>query len=91
MSRDNVQQLINNKDKLNYRIHDDVSIGRLLAKKQNSIRYSISHLGNIPSLIDKQIHLKNIVNGKYHHIRLKNPNRNADIELCTFFTDYFYK
>jgi hypothetical protein len=91
LSRDNVEFILNNKDKIDYNSQlDDVVIGGLMASrnKKYSPRYNIINNENIE---DKRELLENIISSGHYHIRIKNQqDRNLDIEYMTEFTNILY-
>lgn len=90
-SKDIIEYIIENKEKLNYNIPDDVAIGLLLQDKlfTRLNRYDI--INNI-NIIDKNTLLDTIIKEDYYHIRIKNEkNRNLDIEYMIDFTKKLYK
>jgi hypothetical protein len=86
LSSDNINYIINNKDKLNYNIIDDLSLFILLKNKKTTKlgRYDYYNQNNFENIYN------NIKNGKYYHVRLKNGNRENDIKCIKFLTDKFY-
>jgi hypothetical protein len=89
LSKDNIQFIINNKNNINYKIIDDVSIGILLKdKKKNKLdRYNYNADRDKNNF--QQIY-NNILKSKHYHIRLKNNNRQNDIKFIEFLTNMFY-
>lgn len=88
LSSDNVLFLLSNKNKLDYNLFDDVSIGKLL-QKHNKIplqRYDL--IDNIykPDMLDK------IIESNIYHIRIKNSlDRSMDIKYMKKFTSKLLK
>jgi hypothetical protein len=86
LSSDNINYIINNKDKLNYNIIDDLSLFILLKdkKKTKLDRYDYHNQNNFENFYN------NIKKCKYYHVRFKNDNRDNDIKCMKFLTEKFY-
>ena len=86
LSSDNINYIINNKDKLDYNIIDDLSLFILLKdkKKTKLDRYDYHNQNNFENFYN------NIKKGKYYHVRLKNGSRENDIKCIKYLTDKFY-
>jgi hypothetical protein len=91
LSRDNVEFILNNKDKIDYNSQlDDVTIGSLMNNnaKQLLPRYDIIYNERVEN---KRELLKNIINSGHYHIRIKNQqDRSLDIEYMKEFTNILY-
>jgi hypothetical protein len=89
LSKDNVSFILNNKKNLE-NLPDDVAIAKLLTGKFKTQlgRYDLCNNENPENKKDL---LENIINDNEYHIRIKNNNRQIDIELMKFFTNSLYK
>lgn len=105
-SQDIVKFFLFNKNKINYNIHDDVEIAKILQNKTKGI--SLPRLdilkenswvsGEKIIYLNKKSNLNNIFNksiliinrDKYYHIRIKAYNLNQDLFLFKKFTKIFY-
>lgn len=91
LSRDLVEYCINN-----IQVHDkydDVNIGIILKdiNKINQSRLDIIHRVMLFNIVELEDLYQFIVNSdNIYHIRLKNPNRNVDVQLAKFLTKKFY-
>ena len=92
MSKDIVEQILANINNIDYTLIDDVAIGKLLSSIQ------ITHLPRYD--LDKNISyndeekssiLNEIIANNHYHIRIKNTNKNIDIDIMTFYTLKLYK
>jgi len=96
LSRDVIKYILSNKNKINYNIIDDVSIGMLLSinkliKFKPLPRFNIIN-NQKRTNNQKQILLQNIIKNNHYHIRIKNPkDRLIDIDYMKFFTEKLYK
>lgn len=89
LSKDNIEFILNNKNKININLaDDDVCIGEILQnkKKIHLTRYDIDKDKNID---DKLNLLEEIRNKNFYHIRIKNINRNLDIEYFKEFVKIY--
>jgi hypothetical protein len=91
LSRDNVELILNNTDKIDYNSQlDDVTIGSMMNNnaKQLLPRYDIIYNERVEN---KRELLKNIINSGNYHIRIKNQeDRSLDIEYMKEFTNILY-
>lgn len=87
LSRDNIIFLL--ETHINNTIIDDVDIGYIFKLKKKIIlnRYDICNNINI---INKNELLNNIIKDGHYHIRIKNDDRNIDIDYITEFTKILY-
>jgi hypothetical protein len=94
LSKDILLYVIENKNKLNYNISDDVAIGHLLFNKfyTNIItsRQDISERNNYNNLLNK-IDLNILKSYDSYHIRIKSINRYNDAKIMKILFDYNYK
>lgn len=91
LSNDVVKYLVNNENKLQYHIPDDVAIGILL---QEFIDKSLPRLDIHINCFNENIgnqYLNHIISNNHFHIRIKNYNRNFDIMFVNHFKKFFYK
>lgn len=93
LSKNFIGYIIENKNKIDLSVIDDVSIGVLLSNYKiiNGNRFDITNLIEIPKENDRKNYLEEIIKNKAYHIRLKNPNRMCDIVMAKYFTDFFYQ
>ena len=93
-SRDVIQNLIDNRKSIINDVIDDVDMGKYM---QNKYEYTFIdkvdlYFFKIP-LID--VHLNHVINeikkSKLYQVRLKNPNRNVDVQIIKALTQIFYK
>ena len=90
LSRDNILFILDNKEKINLRLPDDVAIGDLMKDKKRIIlnRYDLDKNINYDN---KNELLKSIISNNDYHIRIKNPqNRLIDLEYFKSFTEILY-
>ena len=90
LSRDNILFILNNTQKINLRLPDDVAIGDLMKDKKRIIlnRYDLDKNINYDN---KNELLKYIISNNHYHIRIKNPqNRLIDLEYFKTFTEILY-
>lgn len=92
LSKDTVLYLINNKNKLQYSIPDDVAIGKILTN------IFFKPLIKILNIVKKEdytlLHTNNsniIKNYNTYHIRIKSNNRYNDAKLVKLFFQYYYE
>ena len=94
LSKDVLLYVIENKNKLQYNIIDDVAIGNLLFNKfyNDSItfRQDISEHNNYDNLLNK-IDLNVLKKYNAYHIRLKSKNRFNDAKIMKILFEYNYK
>lgn len=89
LSRDIVNIILNNKNKLNKNLVDDVSIGDLLSNinKSKLDRYDLT---NGIEIFDKKKLIEDIIEKKHYHIRINSINKNLDIKYMNSFTEILY-
>jgi hypothetical protein len=93
-SKDVIENMVINRQQIFNLMIDDVDIGRYLQNKykyEHLNRYDIDTHNNLLSDRNLQIHLNNIINNDHYHIRLRNPNREIDIQVVKFLTNHYYK
>ena len=90
LSKDNIEFILNNLSRLNFKKIDDVAIGELLRDKPKIKlnRYDIDYVHPQRHCLSLNELLKEIKD--HYHIRLKNKNRMDDIKVCKMLTKYFY-
>jgi hypothetical protein len=92
LSKDVVRYLVDAEKSIDkYKENDDVVFGQVLTpvfKPLVSSRYDIT---DQYQLTDAEIyqHYTKIINGNYHHIRIKNIDRSLDIKIFEFLTAIF--
>ena len=92
MSKDIVEQILANINNIEYTLIDDVAIGKLLSSIQITPlpRYDLDK--NISyNDEEKSSILNEIIANNHYHIRIKNTNKNIDIDIMTFYTLKLYK
>lgn len=89
LSRDIVNIILNNKNKLNKNLVDDVSIGDLLSNinKSKLDRYDLT---NGIEIFDKKKLIEDIIEKEHYHIRINSINKNLDIKYMNSFTEILY-
>lgn len=89
LSRDIVNIILNNKNKLNKNLVDDVSIGDLLSNinKSKLDRYDLT---NGIEIFDKKKLIEDIIEKEHYHIRINSINKNLDIKYMKAFTELLY-
>ena len=89
LTKDNIIFIINNKDKLDILLPDDVAIGLIMKNKIKTqlTRYDLTENINFNN---KDILLNTIIVENNYHIRIKNFDRQIDLELFTEFTNHLY-
>ena len=99
LSRDLVQNIINNEKKLHKRLIDDVSLGVYLHKLSNvekikQLRYKFVKYQPKKVVTEEQLSkgIRELKSSNHFHVRIKNPaNRNRDIEIQKRLFNIFYK
>lgn len=98
-SNDIIKFIIENSNKLNYQVIDDVALGILLEdrvkvncdNKLKCIRYSIVRESRFLKEDRIKYHYNRILNSSQYHIRVCNKkNRNIDIPILKYFADNMY-
>ncbi len=90
LSRDNVLFILNNKEKLNLKLQDDVAIGDLM-KNKNIIQLPRYDLIKNINFENKKELLSDIISKEHYHIRIKNrKDRLIDLDLVKNFTEILY-
>ena len=89
LSRDNILFILNNKEKINLKIIDDVAIGDLMRDKNKTGLNRYDLVNNI-NYDNKNELLKYILSNNHYHIRIKNKNRLIDLEYMKIFTEILY-
>ena len=91
LSRDNILFILNNKDKINFELIDDVSIGYLMKEKKKT-KLNRYDLVNDINYDNKKELLNILISNDHYHIRIKNSkNRLIDLEYFKEFTEILYK
>jgi hypothetical protein len=89
LSNDNVNYLIKNQTKLNYKCIDDVAISKIFNKHKKT-RLPRHDLTNDVDFVNKEELLNSIKKNNYH-IRIKNlKHRNLDVNYMNAFTKIIY-
>jgi hypothetical protein len=91
ISKDLVKYLINNENKLQYNIVDDVAIGYLLQTFIQNPLHRVDICINYFNENTAYNYINEIINNNHYHVRIKNSDRNLDIMYIDFLTNYFYK
>jgi len=96
LSNDVVTYIILNKDKLNYRKIDDVSIGKLLKNKFNKTNLPVFTMDRTKSQNNykiKELCIKQIIQDNHYNIRLKQNHRDRtnDIKMVKYLWKFFYE
>lgn len=91
LSRDIVNIILNNKNKLNINLVDDVSIGNIL-NNNNINKYILDryNLVNGIEISDKKNLIEDIIKKEHYHIRINSNNKNLDIKYMKAFTELLY-
>lgn len=93
-SKDVIKNLIDNRKDIINEVVDDVDLGKYMFNKipyTSLPRYDIIHYFYLLSN-NKLINiLKDILTYNFYHIRLKNYNREVDIQIAKFLTENIYK
>jgi len=91
LSRDIVNIILNNKNKLNKNLVDDVSIGNIL-NINNINKYILDryNLVNGIEISDKKNLIEDIIKKEHYHIRINSNNKNLDIKYMKAFTELLY-
>ena len=91
LSRDIVNIILNNKNKLNKNLVDDVSIGNIL-NNNNINKYILDryNLVNGIEISDKKNLIEDIIKKEHYHIRINSNNKNLDIKYMKAFTELLY-
>lgn len=90
LSRDNILFILNNENKLDFTLIDDVSIGYLMKDKKKTKLNRYQLVNNINYDNKKEL-LNYIITNNDYHIRIKNRNRLIDLEYFKEFTEILYK
>ena len=91
MSKDIVEKTITKQNNLDYNLPDDVSIGKLLSDVTITQMPRFDLDKDILYDDDEKTRILNeIINNNHYHIRIKNNNRNIDLDLMNFFTTKLY-
>lgn len=92
LSRDVAQYLLRQHSTLSHHIIDDVDIGRILKEipKTPLLRYDLISYHAPLTEVELESHHTAIVEEKYYHVRIKNLNREIDIQLVKFLMRSFY-
>lgn len=91
LSRDNILFILNNENKLDFTIIDDISIGFLMKEKKKTKLNRYDLVNNINHNNKKEL-LNYIITNNHYHIRIKNSkNRLIDLEYFKEFTEILYK
>jgi len=90
LSRDNILFILNNENKLDFSLIDDVSIGYLMKEKKKTKLNRYGLVNNINYYNKKKL-LNYIITNNGYHIRIKNSNRLIDLEYFKEFTEILYK
>lgn len=89
-SKNIIELIIENKQKLKYDEPDDVAIGLLFSKTDMTPLNRVDLVYN-RDYADKNLLLNNIIDLNHYHIRLKNKNNESlDIQYATAFTKMLY-
>lgn len=89
ISKDCTEELIENKNNLNYSILDDLAIANILSYKAKPINNRYDICDCIDYLTSEQLnkHYLNIINNNFSHIRIKNNNRLIDIQIFEYLSN----
>ena len=99
LSKDNVEHILRNKNKLNYRLSDDVTVGNIMKSKKKTIltRYQLLNQASGSEILNKSYHLQylnNVIKIGEYYIRIKSTtavDRTVDTMYLKSFTDLLYK
>lgn len=94
ISKDIVKFIIENKNKWNHNLMDDVSLGNLLLnngfKLTPSIRLDIdSIIDNKPYYNNKQVDISNLNNNFHFRCKSKDSSRNMDVKIMNYIHNHF--
>lgn len=91
-SKNMVNIIINNQDKLEkHPFTDDLELSKLYNKPIKNLHSQILLLEDAKEIdTNKNIIINNIEKNNIFMIRIKNTNRDADVDYLTFFTNHYY-
>ena len=105
LSKDNIEYILNNENKINYTVADDIAIGKIMESKKFTKLKRIDivssnswisgadliEISSITNDVYKSELLTKIINYGHYHIRIKvEKDRNIDIDFMKYFTKILY-